>query len=121
MGGTGRMKDYRMRDYRMREYRMREYRMKDYRMREGEFVISLIYSRKLRGFASDSPHLPRHQLLKTQNYPDKCLKILEEFKNENHLAANSRVLRVHLLSPDIQDVTTEQTEVCNFLSAFSLP
>ena len=61
------------------------------------------------------------KLLKTQKYSDKCLQILEEFKNENHLAANSRVLRVHLLSPEQQHVTTKTAKVCNFLSAFFLP
>ena len=61
------------------------------------------------------------KLLKTRKYSDKCLKILEEFKNENHLAANSRVLRVHLLSPEGQCITTKIAEVCNFLYAFILP
>ena len=62
-----------------------------------------------------------HEVLKTRKYSDKCLEILEEFKNENHLAANSRVLRVHLLSPKHQHVMTISRKVCNNLSAFILP
>ena len=61
------------------------------------------------------------ELLKTRNYPDKDLKIPEEFKNENHSGANSRVLRVHFLSPDGQRVMTFSIEVCNFLPRFVLP
>ena len=56
-----------------------------------------------------------------QNYPDKRLKILEEFRNKNPVAANSRVLRVHLLSPEGQGVAVKRAEVCNFLSRFVPP
>ena len=61
------------------------------------------------------------KVLKTRKYSDKCFEILEEFKNENHLAANSRVLRVHLLLPEPQRVTMFSFKVCNFLYVFILP
>jgi hypothetical protein len=61
------------------------------------------------------------ELLKTRNKQDKCLEILEEFKNENLLAANSRVLRVHLLASEHQHVTTKTSKVCNKISPKVLP
>ena len=55
------------------------------------------------------------------NKPDKRLQILEEFKNKNHLAANLRVLRVHLSCAERQYVISELAEVCNKIGLKVLP
>ena len=61
------------------------------------------------------------QLLKTQNKTDKRLKILAVFRNKKQLAANSRVLRVHILSPETQHITAKSPKVCNKINLKVLP
>ncbi|MBQ7869988.1 MAG: hypothetical protein IJ355_06665 [Prevotella sp.] len=61
------------------------------------------------------------RILTIRNNFYKKARVREEFENENLLVANLRVLRVHLLSSEPQDVTTKTKKVCNKIAAEVLP